>query len=74
MAAVNDETSFPQKNGAYLWSPALRLAVICRLQPPVPCIDNLLLPHTACFTLKGIWDFEHVERDVPDVSKLGPNE
>ncbi|KAK9896149.1 GroES-like protein [Cystobasidium minutum MCA 4210] len=42
MAAINDETSFPQKN--------------------------------ACFTLKGIWDFEHVERDVPDVSKLGPND
>lgn len=49
----------------------LALAVV---QPPMPCNDTVLLSHTACFTLKGIWDFEHVEREIPDVSKLDPNE
>ena len=28
----------------------------------------------ACFTLKGIWDTEFVERPLPDASKLGPDQ
>lgn len=39
-----------------------------------PCLTRCLSLHVACFTLKGIWDTEFVERELPDLSKLGPDQ